>query len=120
MRLDVTAVPVAPLVGEVVELYENVAEDRHIERVDRRVEAGLTVLADSSVFVRCWPICVDNAIKYTPSGGRVEVSARREGSVVRFDVTDTALGSRRTISRTSGIGSIAAIRVVQSVGSDLV
>ena len=29
---------------------------------------------------------VDNAIEYTPAGGKVAVNARRDGSVVRLDV----------------------------------
>jgi two-component system, OmpR family, sensor histidine kinase BaeS len=35
---------------------------------------------------------VDNAIKYTPSGGRVEVSAEREADHVRVTVLDTGVG----------------------------
>src|SRR4029434_290061 len=31
MRLDVSDVPVADVVGEVIELYENIAEDKHID-----------------------------------------------------------------------------------------
>jgi PAS domain S-box-containing protein len=35
---------------------------------------------------------VDNAIKYSPDGGRVSVTVRRAGSHVRFSVTDAGLG----------------------------
>jgi PAS domain S-box-containing protein len=35
---------------------------------------------------------VDNAIKYSPDGGRVEVTVQRAGSHVRFSVTDAGLG----------------------------
>jgi signal transduction histidine kinase len=91
MRLDVTAVPVATLVGEVVELYENIAEDKHID-VSTEVEADLTVPGDSKRLRQVLANLVDNAIKYTPSGGRVRISARRDGTVVRLDVTDTGIG----------------------------
>jgi heavy metal sensor kinase len=90
MRLDVTAVPVAALVREVVELYEDIAEDKHIE-VSTDVETDLTVPADAKRLRQALANLVDNAIKYTPSG-RVEIRARREGSVVRLDVTDTGIG----------------------------
>jgi signal transduction histidine kinase len=33
-----------------------------------------------------------NAMKFTPEGGQVRVSARREGDVVRIDVADTGIG----------------------------
>jgi histidine kinase len=35
---------------------------------------------------------VGNALQYTPSGGRVSLSARREGDRVRLSVEDTGLG----------------------------
>ena len=35
---------------------------------------------------------LDNAIKYTPEGGRVTVSASEEGAMVRVTVTDTGIG----------------------------
>jgi heavy metal sensor kinase len=91
MRLDVNDVPVSGIIGEVVELYENIAEDKHIA-VATNVEAGLTVAADATRLRQVLANLVDNAIKYTPAGGRVEVSARREGSFVRFDVADTGAG----------------------------
>ncbi|MCG8552770.1 MAG: ATP-binding protein, partial [Desulfobacterales bacterium] len=35
---------------------------------------------------------VDNAIKYTPSGGRVHLSAKLCGKMAVFKVTDTGMG----------------------------
>jgi signal transduction histidine kinase/putative methionine-R-sulfoxide reductase with GAF domain len=35
---------------------------------------------------------VDNAVKYSPDGGRIDVEVRRAGSHVRFAVTDRGLG----------------------------
>jgi signal transduction histidine kinase len=91
MRLDVRDVPVAAVVADVVELYENVAEDKHIA-VSTDVETGLTVAADSNRLRQVLANLLDNAIKYTPPGGRVTVGARRDGAVVRFDVADTGVG----------------------------
>ena len=91
MRLDISDVAVATIVAEVVELYENVAEDKRIV-VSTEVEPGLTVSADSKRLRQVLANLLDNAIKYTPAGGRVAVSARREGPFVRLDVTDTGIG----------------------------
>ena len=35
---------------------------------------------------------VDNAIKYSPEGGEIEVALTRSGGVVRFEVRDRGLG----------------------------
>jgi signal transduction histidine kinase len=91
MRLEISDVDVTTIVGEVVELYENVAEDKHIA-VSMDVEPGLTVSADSTRLRQLLANLVDNAIKYTPPGGKMTISARREGPVVRIDVTDTGIG----------------------------
>jgi signal transduction histidine kinase len=91
MRLDVSDASVAGIVGEVVELYQDIAEDKRIE-VATDVEAGLTVPADPKRLRQVLANLVDNAVKYTPPGGRVSVTARREGAVVRVDVADTGVG----------------------------
>jgi signal transduction histidine kinase len=91
MRLNLEDVPVREIVEAVVELYENVAEDKGID-VSTDVETGLTVPADSARLRQALANLMDNAIKYTPSGGRVTLSARREGAAVRLDIADTGIG----------------------------
>jgi signal transduction histidine kinase len=91
MRLEIGDTSVASIVGEVVELYENVAEDKHVD-VSTNVEAGVTVPADARRLRQVLANLLDNAIKYTPSGGQVAVSARREDSFVRFEIADTGTG----------------------------
>jgi heavy metal sensor kinase len=91
LRLDVSDVNVAGIVSEVTELYENVAEDKSIS-IETAIEDGLTVPADATRLRQVLANLVDNAIKYTPSGGRVTVSARRSGSQVSISVADTGIG----------------------------
>jgi heavy metal sensor kinase len=91
MRLDKTAVALAALISEVVELYENVAEDKRIT-VKTDVAAELTVPADKNRLRQVLANLIDNALKYTPPGGRVDVRVRRDEGVVRLDVTDTGVG----------------------------
>jgi heavy metal sensor kinase len=91
MRLEISDVPVAALVAQVVDLYEDVAEEKHIE-VATDVEADLTVPADPRRLRQVLANLVDNAIKYTPPGGRVTVSARRASPNVRFEVADSGVG----------------------------
>jgi len=91
MRLEVSSVVVESIVKEVMDLYEDIAEDKHVD-LSTSVEPGLTVAADPKRLRQVLANLVDNAVKYTPSGGRVAVGARREGALVRIDVTDTGIG----------------------------
>ena len=84
-------VALAPLLREVGDLYEPIAEDK---RVALRVAAAddATVHGDRDLLFEAVANLVDNAVKFTPEGGRVELALlRREGeSVIR--VTDTGPG----------------------------
>jgi signal transduction histidine kinase len=91
MRLNRTDVSLATLVAEVVSVYEDVAEDRRVA-VHTAVEDGLTVSADRDRLRQVLANLIDNAVKYTPSGGRVTVAARRDGDAVRLEVSDTGSG----------------------------
>jgi signal transduction histidine kinase len=94
MRLALADVPLESLVEEVVSVYEDVAEDKQIH-VATGVEPGLTCVADRDRLRQVLANLIDNAIKYTPQGGRVTVSAARDDRDtrrVRIDVADTGVG----------------------------
>lgn len=50
------------------------------------------VFVDSTMIERAITNLVDNAIKYTPNGGTVEVGVHKEGENVLFTVTDNGYG----------------------------
>ena len=55
--------------------------------------AGAAVVAgDPDYLERAVANLVDNAIKYTPEGGAVRVTARRDGGAVAVEVEDTGIG----------------------------
>ena len=91
MKLNVTRVALADLVQEVVELYEDTAEDAGVT-LDADVPADLTVPADRDRLRQALANLVDNAIKYTPQNGRVGVSAAADGSAVVIRVADNGRG----------------------------
>ena len=52
----------------------------------------MQVLADDECMREILDNLVDNAIKYTPEGGRVTIRWRRDGSTGVVDVEDTGIG----------------------------
>lgn len=91
MRLALEAVPVAEVVEETRELYEDVAEERGIA-LAAAVPRVLTAHADRQRLRQVMANLVDNALKYTPRGGRVTIGAEsRQGEVV-VSVADTGAG----------------------------
>jgi heavy metal sensor kinase len=91
MRLAIADVPLATLVQEVVSVYEDVAEEKQIQ-IERAIEDGLSVPGDRDRLRQALANLIDNAVKYTPAGGRVTIRARRDGSGVRIEVADTGPG----------------------------
>lgn len=91
MKLDLEAFPLDGLVREVVELFELVAEEKHI-LVQPSIPAGLSAVADRSRLRQVLVNLVDNALKYTPDGGRVDLSAESGVGEVAITVRDTGAG----------------------------
>ena len=61
-------------------------------RFSARLEEPVPVRADDGLIKQALRILVDNAIKYTPAGGRITLSARREGVHALFCVQDEGQG----------------------------
>jgi signal transduction histidine kinase len=82
----------APLVHDLAELYEPVCEDAGLA-FTADVAAGLRIRADGSLVSQAVANLLDNAVKYTPSGGAVALALRRrDGDQVEISVTDTGPG----------------------------
>ena len=82
----------ADLAADMAELYEPASEDKGIE-FSAEIERGLMVEANRPFLAQALANVIDNAIKYTPSGGAVMLRARRRSSgEIEFSVTDTGPG----------------------------
>ena len=92
-HLEVQLVPVdlKPLVEECLELFRHRAESRSIE-LSSQLPGALWALGDASLIRQVLVNLVDNAVKYTPPGGRVWISGRREEAWAELAVSDTGPG----------------------------
>jgi signal transduction histidine kinase len=91
MKLSLENVNLAQLIDEVTDLYEHVAEDAKV-CVIANVPQDIFLRADRARLRQVVANLVDNAIKYTPSGGRVEIEAARAERQATLLVSDTGVG----------------------------
>jgi PAS domain S-box-containing protein len=91
LTLDPT--DVAEVVGEVVERASHGNGDHRFE-LDLP-EAEMAVEADRDKLVQIVQNLVDNALKFSPEGGRITISARRRSDTAEIRVEDEGIGISR-------------------------
>ena len=84
-------VALGDLVREVGDLYEPIAEDKRVDFAVRAVP-DTSVYGDRDLLFEAIANLVDNAVKFTPQGGRVELSLLRNGNEAVVRVCDTGPG----------------------------
>ena len=89
--MDLVAGDASLLAEDVVEAMRPLAEAKGLDLASR-IEPGLTVLGDSDSVIRVMLNLLDNAIKFTESGGTVTVSAFSQGDGTFVEVADTGIG----------------------------
>jgi signal transduction histidine kinase len=101
MKLRLERVALAEVVARAADLYREVAEAKGVAlEVVPESGAGagggpadeVVVLADRARLERVAANLVDNAVKYTPAGGRVEVAVARAAPWAVLSVRDTGKG----------------------------
>jgi len=85
------SVPLHEMLGEVYDIYEPIAENK---KIDLRVEVQhrLNVRADRDLLFEAVANLVDNAIKFTPEGGKVKIELLRGDGETIVRVADTGSG----------------------------
>ena len=92
MRLDLATIELRGLVDELREQMQPLAAEKEIT-LEEDVPAALPPLrADRAKLRRVLVNLISNALKFTPRGGRVRVTAAPEAGAVRVSVTDTGVG----------------------------
>jgi signal transduction histidine kinase len=81
----------APLLADVAELYEAVAEERNIALTVQAPDS-VPAFGDRELIQQALANLVDNAVKFSPSGGAVRLSARLTPAGVDIAVADEGPG----------------------------
>lgn len=89
--------PVDPriILLDVIELYEPLAADKSIA-ISHLLQEGVSLDGDRDLLFQAMANLIDNAIKYTPANGKIEVGLERRSEHLVITVTDTGCGIPET------------------------
>jgi signal transduction histidine kinase len=135
-RAGFTAVDLAQVVTDVVEFYEPLADEKGISLVWQPDDTAVTLAGDPSLLFEAMGNLIDNAIKFTPSGGRIGVRIVSDPGRIGVEFSDTGPGipseERDAVSRRfyrleqsrnapgTGLGLALVAAVARLHGMDLV
>jgi signal transduction histidine kinase len=91
MQLKREPVSLSKVVQRAVDLYHDVADAKGVT-LAADAAADVVVTADRTRLEQVAANLIDNAVKYTPSGGRVDVEVFRAGDAALVRVRDTGPG----------------------------
>ena len=91
IQLEHERLDLAASIGEMISLYEYVAEERRIS-LRTELALGLSITADRTRIAQVWANLLDNGIKYGKEGGWVAVEAIAAGDRVVIRFRDNGMG----------------------------
>jgi two-component system OmpR family sensor kinase/two-component system sensor histidine kinase BaeS len=93
LRLSLDDIDILPALEKAANLFRTQAGEKDVGiEVEDRGAAALAVRADALRFDEVLYNLIENAIKYSPRGGKVGLAARREGPSVLISVDDSGPG----------------------------
>jgi signal transduction histidine kinase len=92
VELMTAPIQMADVAGEVVRRTRPLARSHDLELTLQAEPHEGTVEADPDRLQQVLLILLDNAIKHTPPGGRIDVRVRRRGQCAQVEVADTGTG----------------------------
>lgn len=91
-KFDIRPMPVDEMVSASIERLRQNAERRSMQLIMEPAEQPLMILADAEAFEEILDNLLDNALKYTNTGGKITVRWRPEGHWCHLEVEDTGIG----------------------------
>jgi signal transduction histidine kinase len=83
---------VGEIVREACDMFHASASQRGITLAELALEGGMRVQCDRDRILQVLANLLSNALRFTPTGGKVSVSYERRGDVLRVAVHDTGIG----------------------------
>jgi PAS domain S-box-containing protein len=92
MDLKSGSVLLSELLQDAASVIRGMADQKQIQVEVESPEPGSAVWGDAGRLKQVLFNLLSNAIKFTPDGGTVHVGARKRGTTVQLEVTDTGIG----------------------------
>jgi signal transduction histidine kinase len=92
LTLDLESVELRTLVEQAEEMFRPLADERHVALDVRTSDGDLVVRADPVRVQQVLGNLLNNAMKFTPAGGRVTIHARAEKGQALLQVSDSGPG----------------------------
>lgn len=91
MQLDVQAMKIYGLVENIVDAYSLIADEKSIQlRIDG--DRMLKAMIDPNRMSQALANVIDNAVKYTPAGGKIDIGFYAKGDHVIIRIQDNGIG----------------------------
>jgi heavy metal sensor kinase len=98
-KLDTQEMDITAVVRDACELFRSPAEDKDV-RLICDVPGNFSISGDNRLIQRMIANLLDNAIKYTPAGGSIEMTVNTVNDAAAITVKDTGIGiSEKDIPR---------------------
>lgn len=91
LEINTKPINLLHITEEVFDLFREVAKDKRIT-LDTDISNSLCALADEGTLLTIIRNLVDNAIKYTPQGGTIQLLAQNQFDYVSFQIKDNGIG----------------------------
>jgi signal transduction histidine kinase len=85
------AIDLGELASDMADLYEPAARDRHLA-LTVQTDPGCDVRGNRQLLAQVVANLIENALKYVPAGGRIELKAERVGQRSRLTIADDGPG----------------------------
>ncbi|WP_353929709.1 CheR family methyltransferase [Okeanomitos corallinicola TIOX110] len=92
MYLDVQPIQLVPIISAAIEVVSLSAEAKNIQLQSRLDPTPTTLLGDPIRLEQVFWNLLSNSVKFTPAGGRIDVTLNYTDSQAEIQVTDTGVG----------------------------
>lgn len=92
ITLDIQRVDITELISNVSAKFQHIFDSKGIEFSFKRPDAPVFISADGDKIEQLIIIFIDNAIKYTLPGGKIEIILTIDGKLAKISVKDSGIG----------------------------